>query len=161
VFRKGLLLKIMIRLILLEYRLDIRLQPIKNGSLPLRANYLNMKFYSLLLAAVMISGLTISNCQAQANSKGNTDNVMSIQRAKIDSLDKKLIEILGARQRAVREIGIYKAKNNIPPLQAARFQEVVRKSVEAGEKEGLSAEFITKVLNAIHEESLRIEESLK
>jgi len=86
---------------------------------------------------------------------------MKIQRAKIDSLDKKLIEILGARQRAVKEIGIYKAKNNIPPLQAARFQEVMRKSVEAGEKEGLSAEFVTRILTAIHEESLRVEETIK
>jgi chorismate mutase len=115
-----------------------------------------MKTYSLLLAALVISGSIFSTCQAQS-----TDNVMGIQRAKIDSLDKKLIEILGARERAVKEIGIYKAKNNIPPLQAARFQEVMRKSIEAGQKEGLSPEFITKLLNAIHEESLRIEESLK
>jgi chorismate mutase len=115
-----------------------------------------MKTCSLLLAALIISGFFFSRCQAQT-----TDNVMQIQRKKIDSLDKELIEILGARERAVKEIGIYKAKNNIPPLQAARFQEVMRKSIETGQKEGLSPEFITKLLNAIHEESLRIEENLK
>jgi chorismate mutase len=120
-----------------------------------------MKTTSLLLAALVISGLSFSNCQAQTDSKEKTANIMEIQRSKIDSLDKKLIEILGARQRAVKEIGIYKAKNNIPPLQAARFQEVMRKSIEAGKKEGLSPEFITKLLNAIHEESLRIEERIK
>jgi len=113
------------------------------------------------LASMIISASVFSKAQAQTNSKENTGNVMEIQRAKIDSLDKKLIEILGARQRAVKEIGIYKAKNNIPPLQATRFQEVVRKSIEAGQKEGLSAEFITRILNAIHEESLRIEEEVK
>ncbi|HTI92423.1 MAG TPA: chorismate mutase [Puia sp.] len=115
----------------------------------------------LFLAALVISALSFSNCQAQTDPKENTDNTMAIQRRKIDSLDRQLIEILGARERAVKEIGIYKAKNNIPPLQAARFQEVMRKSIEAGKKEGLSPEFITKVLNAIHEESLRIEEGLK
>ena|ERR1700754_186363 len=115
----------------------------------------------LFLAALVISALSISNCQAQTDSKENSDNTMAIQRRKIDSLDRQLIEILGARQRAVKEIGIYKAKNNIPPLQAARFQEVVRKSIEAGKKEGLSPEFVTRILNAIHEESLRVEESLK
>src|SRR6267142_2843939 len=120
-----------------------------------------MKILRLLLASMMISASVFSNCQAQTNSKENTGNVMEIQRAKIDSLDKKLIEILGARQRAVKEIGIYKAKNNIPPLQAARFQEVMKRSIEAGKKEGLSPEFITKLLTAIHEESLRVEESLK
>jgi chorismate mutase len=37
----------------------------------------------------------------------------------------------------------------------------MKKGIEAGEKEGLSAEFISELLNAIHKESLRIEESLK
>src|SRR6266849_450462 len=113
-----------------------------------------MKTLSLFLATLAIASLPLSNCQAQTNSKDNTNNVMEIQRGKIDSLDKKLIEILGARQRAVREIGIYKAKNNIPPLQAARFQDVIKRSIEAGKKERLSPVFITKLLTAIHEESL-------
>jgi chorismate mutase len=114
-----------------------------------------------VLAALIVSIVAFANCQAQTDSKQNTDNPMDIQRRKIDSLDKKLIEILGARERAVKEIGIYKAKNNIAPLQPARFQEIMNKSIAAGAKEGLSAEFITKLLNAIHEESLRIEESLR
>jgi len=114
-----------------------------------------------LLAALIVSIVAFANCQAQTDSKPNTDNPMEIQRRKIDSLDKKLIEILGARERAVKEIGIYKAKNNIAPLQPARFQEIMKKSIAAGAKEGLSAEFTTKLLNAIHEESLRIEESLR
>jgi len=114
-----------------------------------------------LLAALIVSIVAFANCQAQTDSKPNTDNPMEIQRRKIDSLDKKLIEILGARERAVKEIGIYKAKNNIAPLQPARFQEIMKKSIAAGAKERLSAEFITKLLNAIHEESLRIEESLR
>ncbi|HEY4107517.1 chorismate mutase [Puia sp.] len=109
------------------------------------------------LAVLVAAGSGISRCQGQTS----TDNTMEIQRKKIDSLDKQLIEVLGARERAVREIGIYKAKHNIPPLQAARFQEVMNKSIAAGAKEGLSAEFITKLLNAVHEESLRIEEGIK
>jgi chorismate mutase len=120
-----------------------------------------MKIHSLLLASLIISASVFSKGQAQTNFKENASNIMEIQRRKIDSLDKKLMEILGARQRAVKEIGIYKAKNNISSLQAARFQEVLRKGIEAGQKEGLSAEFITRILTAIHEESLRIEENLK
>jgi len=120
-----------------------------------------MKTYRYALAVLAISAVGYSTCQAQSGSNGNVDNTMEVQRKKIDSLDKKLIEVLGARERAVKEIGVYKAKNNIPPLQAARFQEVMKKGIEAGEKEGLSAEFISELLNAIHKESLRIEESLK
>lgn len=114
-----------------------------------------------VLATLVISIGAFATCQAQADPTQNADNTMEIQRRKIDSLDKVLIATLGARERAVKEIGIYKAKHNIASLQPARFQEVMKKSIEAGAKEGLSPEFITKLLNAIHEESLRIEDSLK
>ena len=90
-----------------------------------------------------------------------SDAFLKEKRAQIDSLDKKLFEVLGARERVVKEIGVYKAKNNIPSLQAARFQQVLDKGIEAGKKEGLSAEFVTELLNAIHKESLRIEDALK
>jgi chorismate mutase len=98
---------------------------------------------------------------AQSNQPKATDKTLEINRSKIDSLDKRLIEVLGERERVVKEIGIYKAKNNIPSLQAARFQQVIDKGIEAGKKENLSPEFITEVLNAIHKESLRIEDGIK
>lgn len=88
-------------------------------------------------------------------------NMLQVSRKKIDSLDKKLIELIGERERVVKEIGIYKAKNNIPPLQADRFKQVLEKSIAAGEKEDLSATFVTEMMNAIHKESLRIEEEIK
>jgi chorismate mutase len=91
----------------------------------------------------------------------SSDMFLQNRRSEIDSLDKKLFEVLGARERVVKEIGVYKAKNNIPSLQAARFQQVLDKGIEAGKKEELSAEFVTELLNAIHKESLRIEDALK
>ncbi|MDB5155639.1 MAG: hypothetical protein JWR50_346 [Mucilaginibacter sp.] len=102
-----------------------------------------------------------SHLFAQSGQPKAADRTLEKARQKIDSLDKKLIEILGARERVVKEIGIYKAKNNIPSLQAARFQQVIDKAIEAGKKEDLSPGFITEVLNAIHKESLRIEDALK
>jgi chorismate mutase len=72
-----------------------------------------------------------------------------------------LIQVIGEREKAVREIGVYKAENHIPPLQAARFQQVLEKGIAEGKEEGLSAEFITEILNSIHKESLRIEEEIK
>jgi chorismate mutase len=70
----------------------------------------------LATLAVSIAGFTA--CQAQTEPKRDQENTLEIQRRKIDSLDKQLIEILGARQRAVKEIGIYKAQHHIPPLTA-------------------------------------------
>jgi chorismate mutase len=113
-----------------------------------------------LLMCIFNHGLVHAQTVPAETSK-NTDQTLKMNRTKIDSLDKKLIEVLGQREQVVKEIGIYKAKNNIPPLQADRFKQVLQKSIEAGKKQGLSETFITELMNAIHKESLRIEEEIK
>jgi chorismate mutase len=117
---------------------------------------MNLKLYKrlFLLAVIFLSGYSISYAQSNPI---NTKQDLDASRVKIDSLDNRLIKILGERERIVKAIGVYKAKNHIPPLQEARFKQVVEKSVSAGNKEGLSAEFVTELMNAIHKESLRIE----
>jgi len=111
--------------------------------------------YTLLLTTLCI--ITCASAAAQTKSADEINKELSLSRKKIDSLDKLLINVLGSRQRIVKEIGIYKKKNNIPPLQPARFKQVVDKAIIAGRQEGLSAEFVTQLMNAIHDESLRIE----
>jgi chorismate mutase len=109
----------------------------------------------LLITAISLTGYATSHAQIKPI---NTKADFEAGRAKIDSLDAQMLKTIGNRERVVREIGIYKAKNHIAPLQPARFQQVVDKAKEAGRKEGLSAEFIEKLMNAIHEESLKLEE---
>jgi chorismate mutase len=126
--------------------------------------YPNLKRTKKMKRIIFVAGLGAITLFAGGRVWGQTsasDPFLQSKRAEIDSLDKRLYEVLGARERVVREIGVYKAKNNIPPLQAARFQQVLDKGIEAGKKEGLSAEFVTELLNAIHKESLRIEDALK
>jgi len=108
---------------------------------------------------ILTAAITLITYATQAQVKPiNTKADFDAGRAKIDSLDAQMLKTIGERERVVREIGIYKAKNHIAPLQPARFQQVVEKAKEAGKKEGLSAEFIEKLMNAIHEESLKLEE---
>jgi|GEM_PF-2212682 len=121
-----------------------------------------MKYYVYLFASkrnYLDMGLNGSQ-SASDEPDTNANKALEINRGKIDILDKKLIEILGERERVVKEIGILKAKNNIPALQLARFQQVVAKNIEEGKKYGLSATLVTEVMNAIHKESLRIEEKV-
>lgn len=123
-----------------------------------------MKLYSLILFLSGICLLSYSEAfaqQALVKAPNSGLNTLQINRNKIDSLDKKLMELIGERERAVKEIGVYKAKNNIPPLQADRFKQVLEKSITTGAKEGLSATFVTEMMNAIHKESLRIEDEIK
>jgi chorismate mutase len=111
------------------------------------------------VAAIAVLCVVVSTvASAQNKTQEQINAALSISRKKIDSLDKLLIKVLGSRQRVVKEVGIYKKKNNVPPLQPARFKQVLDKAVAAGAEEGLSAEFITEMMNAIHKESLRLEE---
>jgi chorismate mutase len=119
-----------------------------------------MKPINKLLLLLAISLLTTTICRAQTtatNKQINNQHDLAAGRKTIDSLDSALIQTIGQREEIVKEIGIYKAKKHIAPLQAARFQQVLDKGIAAGKTQGLSPEFITKLLNAIHDESLRIE----
>jgi chorismate mutase len=123
--------------------------------LAIPTNY-NMNTIKTILLTTTITLITYTTTHAQAKPI-NTKADFDAGRAKIDSLDAQLIKTIGEREQIVREIGVYKAKNHIAPLQPARFQQVVDKAKEAGKKVGLSAEFIEKLMNAIHEESLKLE----
>lgn len=123
-------------------------------------NKLYSRVFGLLLVSLLSYSLVSAQTAPMKTPKAN-DQTLQISRKKIDSLDKALIALLGERERVVKEIGVYKAQNNIPALQADRFKQVIEKSIEAGKKEGLSEAFVTELMNAIHKESLRIEEEIK
>ena len=114
-----------------------------------------LKFLFASIACLLVSYNARS--QSVPTVAVNSPKDLDAGRVKIDSLDNLLMRVLGERERIAGAIGAYKAKNHIPPLQEARFKQVVEKSIEAGKKEGLSAEFITELMNSIHKESLRIE----
>lgn len=122
---------------------------------------MNSKFLCALLFSLSVSIVNCQQSSAQSTGTENPDTALAKYRVKIDSLDNALIQLIGQREKIVKEIGIYKAKHNIPSLQANRFQEVVNRSIEAGKEQGLSPEFITSLMNLIHDESLRLEDEIK
>jgi chorismate mutase len=75
-------------------------------------------------------------------------------RHEIDSYDNKLLDILESRMNIASKIGEYKKKHNITILQTSRWDEILRRQLELGEKKGLSEEFIVKIFRAIHQESI-------
>ena len=119
--------------------------------------FMNARILILILGVVLFTSKTYS----QSTPTPAVDAALKVHRQKIDSLDNQLLKIIGLREQIVKEVGIYKAKNNVPPLQTARFQQILEKNIALGKQMGLSAEFITELMNAIHKESLRIEEEVK
>ena len=118
-----------------------------------------MKTSLSLIFGLLLRGAGVA--YSQTTPTPAIDEALKVHRQKIDSLDDQLLKIIGLREQIVKEVGVYKAKNNVPPLQPARFQQVLEKNIAIGKQLGLSAEFITELMNAIHKESLRIEEEIK
>lgn len=82
---------------------------------------------------------------------------LSTLRKQIDTTDNELLELLAKRMRISREIGLYKKEHNVQVLQTGRYDEIMQKRIIMGERLGMSADFIRKYLEAVHEESVRIQ----
>ena len=93
---------------------------------------------------------------ADSDAKDWKENIDQL-RAKIDVLDENLLYTLSARMKVSKEIGEYKKNNNIAILQTSRWDKVLAKVVAKGHEYGLSEAFLTAVFNAIHEESVEIQ----
>ena len=76
-------------------------------------------------------------------------------RKKIDELDNQLMELLAQRMGVCREIGRYKKEHNMTVLQASRYNEILNKRGVQGALSGMAPEFVAKIFENIHEESVR------
>ena len=76
-------------------------------------------------------------------------------RKQIDELDNQIMDILAKRMKVCREIGNYKKEHNMTVLQATRYNEILNKRGVQGTLSGMAAEFIARVFESIHEESVR------
>lgn len=76
-------------------------------------------------------------------------------RKQIDELDNELMSLLTKRMRVSREIATYKKEHNMAVVQTGRYSEILEKRAAQGLLCGMDAEFVKKVFEAIHEESVR------
>ncbi len=96
----------------------------------------------------------IINTLVLRDSCQTTEN-LTLLRQQIDTLDNELVEVLNKRMRVCREIGQYKKEHRMPVLQAARYDDIMQSRVKLAEEMGMSGNFMSTVLSAIHEESVR------
>ncbi len=75
-------------------------------------------------------------------------------REQIDKYDDKLLNLLEKRMSVVEDIGRHKKESNITILQTKRWDDILKKRINLGSRKGLSEEFILKVFQAIHQESI-------
>ena len=83
-----------------------------------------------------------------------TEGLVSLCK-QIDELDNQIMDILAKRMRVCREIGHYKKDHNMTVLQTVRYNEILSKRGVQGSLCGMGPDFVAKVFESIHEESVR------
>ena len=83
------------------------------------------------------------------------DKELNWLRAEIDELDEQLWETIAARMDVSKRIGAWKKAHGVAPLQPERYQMIGEKLKVKGERLGLPEEFIKRVWDSIHEQSLK------
>jgi len=86
------------------------------------------------------------------------DHVLLVElRKEIDEIDSQVLKLLAKRMEAAKRIGKHKKETGMDSLQLERWKQVVEDRLEKGISIGLSRNFLLKLLQAIHEESLRVQ----
>lgn len=81
-------------------------------------------------------------------------------REQINHLDEELLSLISNRMKIAKEIGEIKRNNKITVLQSSRYTEILDRAIRKGSQVGLSEDFIKTYLEAIHIESIRIQNTL-
>ena len=97
-------------------------------------------------------------CLASLICPSNESKELEWLRAEIDELDDTLWETIASRMDVSRRIGIWKKANGVAALQPERYKAISEKLKVKSEKLGLPSEFIERIWDLIHEESLKQQE---
>lgn len=106
--------------------------------------------------AVILKNLTVRQYTGSKEFQTKLEHL----RHEIDKMDAELIDILSKRMKIVDEIGLYKKDNNITILQIRRWSEIIYDRLNLGVKAGLPKDFLLKMLQLVHKESIRRQEEI-
>lgn len=81
-------------------------------------------------------------------------------REQINLYDDDLLSLIASRMKVSKKIGQLKQENNITVLQASRWNEILEKMLQKGQNLSLSNDFIQNYMEALHVESIRIQNTL-
>lgn len=94
--------------------------------------------------------------QSTTDSPEYNDKLGALRR-QIDQIDAETFELLSKRMRVAEQIGRVKRENNVAILQGGRWSSIVEKVVAQAPQLGVSEEFLKTVLEAIHLESINLQ----
>lgn len=101
--------------------------------------------------AEILNALVIRQPATPQNSLQNLHDL----RARIDRIDDYIIELLSERMGISEKIGEVKKENSLAIHQAERWAQIVKRALDKGKTGQLTEEFILKLFQQIHNESIR------
>ena len=143
-------------------------------------NAMDLLFNGLMLEVHVDPASALSDSQQQLTPEGYTQLLSKLKvkkistesedfkkqiktlRQEIDTLDHQLLELLAKRMSNAREIAFHKMNYDISLFQPDRFEETAKSWLKAGKglSQDLSEEFLARLYQFIHEESLRVQEGV-
>ncbi len=102
----------------------------------------------------LLNHLTIRKQQSESK---DFINKLEKLRAVIDDLDEELVRKLADRMKIIEKIGSYKKENNVTILQLKRWEQILNSSNFLAKQVGLNADFTNKMLDLVHQESIKIQ----
>ena len=118
----------------------------------------------LAFAYASVSYAQQRNCHkflVSAADSTQCEPTLSEMRTQIDSLDNCLIDLLAARMKVCLAVGEYKKARSIAVVQSSRYHELVERLCERGKAAGLSEAFVRRIMEVVHDESVRRQEEIR
>ena len=92
----------------------------------------------------------------QTRTSSASDSLLPL-RQQIDEIDENIFALISKRMEVSRKIGQIKKSESLPVFQEERFAELMNKRLKWAKENGLSAEMVEAIMNAIHEESCKLQ----
>ena len=103
--------------------------------------------------AKLIEGLEIRSSLKDSTS----DRDLRALRIQMDSIDEQLMELLSGRMDIAQQMGEFKKEEGLTVLHLERWREIVKTRMNWSKELGLSEEFILRVLEQVHKESIKVQ----
>jgi len=88
------------------------------------------------------------------SAQSDSDEMLSVFRARIDEIDRSLFDIVAQRMELSDKIGEYKKAKDISVLQLNRYRELLSNSLAYAERHNLNKDFVKQLVELIHQESI-------
>jgi len=94
----------------------------------------------------------------QAANMQPTDCQLLWLRRMMDEVDDALWDTIARRMEVSRKIGAFKKEHNIDIVQPTRFEQILSNRLSWAEEKALSEEMVQQIMQALHKESIRVQQ---